>query len=473
MKAFFTSFGQKIYSGLNSFFRIEERGSSLGKELLGGLTTFLAMFYILPVNGFMLGGIEGATPGAIFAATAISACIATLLMGLYANFPVALAPGMGINAMITYTVCSSDALGYSYGEALALTFVSGVIFVLISITPLRKMILNAIPKNLKIAIGAGIGFFIAFIGLKNAGIVVSNSSTAVALGDFTLAPVLVAVAGIILVLILASVKNKWISSFAVVISLFVMGILAATLGQCGVPNLPTFSTENVGNIGDIGKVFGLCFIDGFQVFTKPEAYAILFALLFVDFFDTAGTLVAVGEGAGIIDEDGQIKNSQRALLVDAVGTVAGSVLGTSTVTSFVESTTGISVGARTGLSSVVVGLLMIVSLGLYPALGMFSSVMIDGVSYSPVTSLALVYVGTLMFKQLKNLDWDDILATISGFFTIIMMVLAYSISDGIAFGFITYCVVALASGRGKKVSPIMYIIALLFIVLYVVKALVL
>ena len=466
MNAFFS----KIYSGLDKFFHLKERNASISKELLGGLTTFLAMFYILPVNGFMLGGIPGATPGAIFAATAIAAGLTTILMGLFANFPVALAPGMGINAMITYTVCG--ALGYSYPEALALTFISGVIFIIISVTPLRKWILNAIPKNLKLAIGAGIGFFITFIGLKNAGIVVSDPATFVALGDFTKLPVIMAIIGIILVLVLANIKNKWIKTFAVIISLFTIGITCAIMGECGVPNMPKFMSSNVGEVKDISLVFGKCFTDGFSVFTKPEAYAVLFSLLLIDFFDTAGTLVAVGSEAGIIDENGNIKNGQRALLVDAIGTVGGSILGTSTVTSFVESTTGISVGAKTGMSSVLVGLLFILSLGIYPILGMFSSVTIDGIAYSPVTSLALVYVGTLMFTQLKNFEWDDKVAAISGFFTIIMMVLAYSISDGIAFGFITYVVCSLASGKAKKVHPVMYVVAILFIALYVVKAIV-
>lgn len=467
MKAFFTNLGHSIYNGLNKFFHIEERNTTLSRELLGGLTTFLAMFYILPVNGFMLGGLAPATPGAIFAATAISAAIATLIMGVYANFPVALAPGMGINAMITYTVCG--AMGYSYPEALALTLVAGIIFILISVTPLRTWILNAIPKNLKISIGAGIGFFIAFIGLKNAGIIVANSETGVSFGNFSLTPVIVAIVGILLVFVLSNVKVKWVNNFAVIISLFAIGLISAILGQCGVANLPTFATDSVGSVSDLGKVFGVCFTEGFGVFDKPSAYAVLFALLFVDFFDTAGTLVAVGEEAGMIDSEGQIKDSQKALLADSIGTAVGAIAGTTTVTSYVESTTGIGAGARTGLSACVVAVLFLLSLAIYPALGMFSSVKINGVSYSPVTSLALVYVGTLMFRQLKNLDWSDAVATTAGFMTIATMILAYSISDGIAFGFITYTVISVARGDYKKINPLMYVISLLFITLYVVK----
>jgi AGZA family xanthine/uracil permease-like MFS transporter len=459
---------------MNKFFHIEERHSSLSRELLGGLTTFLAMFYILPVNGFMLGGLAPATPGAIFAATAISAGLTTILMGIYANYPVALASGIGINAFVAYTVCS--AMGFTYPEALAATFTEGIIFIIISITPLRSMVINAIPKSIKTAIGAGIGFFIAFIGLKNAGIIVANPSTYVALGDFTSAPVLVALLGIVLVLALSHVANKYISRFAVIISLVLTGIIAATLGQIGVDDLPKFVAEKgaLGSIGDISNLIGVCFTKGMQVFTRAEAYPVMFSMLFIDFFDTAGTLVAVGNEAGFIDDNGQIVGSQRALLVDAVGTVLGAVSGTTTVTSYVESTTGIAAGARTGLSSVVVGLLFILSLAIYPALGMFSSVTLSsGLTVSPVTSLALVYVGCLMFKQLKNLEWDDSIAVFSGFITIIMMIVAYSISDGIAWGFIAYTVISLAAGKFKKVTITMYVLTVLFIAYYIVKFLVL
>jgi Permeases len=340
------------------------------------------------------------------------------------------------------------------------------------------MILNAIPKNLKIAVGTAIGFFIAFLGLKNSGIVVANTSTIVGLGDFTKLPVIMAVLGLALVLILGHIKNKKISSFAVVISLFIMGIIDAAIGQITLLNggkdallqidMPTFYNEDFtyDSLASITNIFGVCFKSGFNVFLKPESYAVLFSLLFVGFFDTAGTLVAVGEEAGIIDKDGNIINAQRALTVDSIGSCIGAVCGTTTVTTFVESTTGISAGARTGFSSVICGLLFLATIGIFPLLGMFSS---TPSGLSPVTSLALVYVGTLMFRQLRNLDWDDGVATASGFITIIIMILSYSISDGIALGFISYTAMSLASGKAKKISLLMYILAVVFILYYVLK----
>jgi len=352
---------------LERMFHIKERGSSITREILGGLTTFLAMFYILPVNSGMLSGINiadglGSTEfGAIFLATAIASGVTTILMGLYANFPVALSSGMGVNAFIAFTVCGT--LGYNYAEALGLTFVAGIIFVIISVTPLRAWILNAIPKNLKLAVGAGIGFFIAFLGLKNSGIVVANASTYVTLGDFTKLPVLMAIIGIALVLVLGHLKNKKIASFAVIISLFTMGIIDASIGQITLAtqgqealtaiDMPAFFTSGFeySKLGTISNIFNQCFIHGMDAFTKPATYAVLFALLFVDFFDTAGTLVAVGEEAGIVDKEGNITNAQRALTVDSVGTCIGAVTGTTTITSFVESTTGISAGARTGFQA--------------------------------------------------------------------------------------------------------------------------
>jgi len=470
---------------LERMFHIKERGSSITREILGGLTTFLAMFYILPVNSGMLSGINiadglGSTEfGAIFLATAIASGVTTILMGLYANFPVALSSGMGVNAFIAFTVCGT--LGYNYAEALGLTFVAGIIFVIISVTPLRAWILNAIPKNLKLAVGAGIGFFIAFLGLKNSGIVVANASTYVTLGDFTKLPVLMAIIGIALVLVLGHLKNKKIASFAVIISLFTMGIIDASIGQITLAtqgqealtaiDMPAFFTSGFeySKLGTISNIFNQCFIHGMDAFTKPATYAVLFALLFVDFFDTAGTLVAVGEEAGIVDKEGNITNAQRALTVDSVGTCIGAVTGTTTITSFVESTTGISAGARTGFSSVVTGLLFILAIGAYPILSMFGS---TPSGLAPVTSLALVYVGTLMFRQLKEIDWDDGVSTASGFITIVVMVLSYSISDGIAWGFISYVIMSLAAGRAKKVSVLMYCLAAFFIVYYVLKMLV-
>ncbi len=452
---------EKVKNGIEKFFRIKERNTTIARELIGGLTIFLAMVYILPVNSFMLGTLDGSSIGGVFAATAISAAIATLIMGLYANFPVALAPGMGVNAFFTYTVCMG--LGFTYGEALAATLVSGVIFIVISLTPLRTIVLKAIPKNLKLAVGAGIGFFICFIGLKNAGIVTANASTFVSIGDLSQPVILLGLFGIVLVLVLSFVKSK-ISRFAVIISMLIVAVIGGILNLCGVANMPSFVGQNIGSVSELSTTFGACFKGFTTIFAKPQTYAIIFSFLFVDFFDTAGTLVAVGTQANLVTPQGEVTDSKKALLADSVGTVVGAVFGTSTVTSYVESTTGIEGGSRTGLTSVTTAVLFLLSLFAYPIFGIFGSVMINGVAFSPVTSLALVYVGTLMFKQLKDLDWKDSAAIASVFIVLMFMVVGYSISIGIIFGFLSYIIVMLASGRHKEVSPIMYGLGVLFII---------
>ena len=459
----------KIKSALNNFFKVEERGSSISQELLGGLVVFLAMIYILPVNSFMLGGIEGASVGGVFVATALSAAIATLIMGLFANLPVGLAPGMGVNAFFTYTVVMQ--IGFSYGEALACVFISGIIFFIISITSLRSKILKAIPASLKYAVGAGIGGFIAFIGLKNAGIIVSNPATFVGFQGFRgpdgafswdiFTLVTLSFVGIVLVLVLGNLKHK-INRFAVIISMLVVAILSGILNLCGL-NTPGFIGSSIGSLA-----FDTSIWEGFKtLFTNTNHLLLLlpitFSFLFVDFFDTAGTLMAVGNSAHLIREDGTLIGDKKALMADSIGTVIGATLGTSTVTSFVESTTGVESGARTGLSATTVGLLFILSLGIYPIFNVFGSVMINGVAYSPVTSLALGYVGTLMFKQVLDIDKTDIAEIASAFVTIVGMLLCYSISYGIAFGFLTYVLIMCATGRAKGVSKSLYGLSLVFI----------
>ncbi|MFW5794260.1 MAG: NCS2 family permease [Bacillota bacterium] len=462
---------------VKSFFKIEERGSTFTKELLGGLTIFLAMVYILPVNSAILEE-AGMSFAAVFAATAIAAAIASLIMGIFANYPIGLASGMGVNAFFTYTVVLS--LGFPWEEALAAVFVSGVLFLIISLSGLREKVITAIPRNLKIAVGAGIGFFIAFIGLKNAGVIVGQSETLVQLGELQQPTVLLALFGIILVFVIHSLDSK-ISRFAIIISILVTGFLGVFLGLI-FPSLsaamPAFSSVSLGGIGDISQTFGKAFTALPSLLANPMAYAVIFAFLFVDFFDTTGTLVAVGHDAGLLNEDGELIGGKRALIADASGTVAGSILGTSTVTSYIESTTGIKQGSRTGLSATVVGVLFIVSLLFYPLFSFVGSIPVtlaEGLPYesvifvSPATSLALVYVGALMVSQLKEIDWKDNVAVITTFMVILIMMLAFSISDGIAFGFIFYVILMVASKRYKEVNPVMYVLAGLFIVYYLIK----
>lgn len=449
---------------IDSFFKISERGSSFAKELIGGLTIFLAMIYILPVNAGMLSE-TGMSFAAVFAATAIAAGIASILMGLYANYPIGLASGMGVNAFFTYTVCFQ--LGFGWDEALAAVLISGVIFMVISLTNIRKYMINAIPKDLKLAIGAGIGFFIAFIGLRNAGIIVPDAATGVALGDLAHPAVLLGLFGVLLAFILLATKSK----YTVILSILITGAVGVILGLLGVDHMPSLSAGDGESVFAIKETFGKAFKAIPTLLAKPEAYAVIFTFLFIDFFDTSGTLVAVGHDAGMLDEEGQLIGDKKAFLADAVGTVAGAALGTSTVTSFVESTTGIKSGARTGLAAVVVGVLFLLALLIYPAFGFVGGIFdpATGSVYSPVTAMALVLVGALMINSLKEMDWNNNISVTSGFAAIIFMVLANSIADGIAFGIITYVVMMLASKRFKDISITMYILTGLFILNYVLQ----
>lgn len=453
---------------LNQFFRIEQRGSTIARELLGGLVTFLAMIYILPVNSFMLAN-AGMSQPAVFVATALAAGLATILMGIVGKVPVALASGMGINAFFTFTIVLT--LGFSYQEALAAVLVSGVLFLIISLTGIRQIIIQAIPKSLKLAIGAGIGFFIAFIGLKNAGIIIADPfGTYVKLGDLALAPVLLALFGIALVLILHVSRQK-IARFAIIIAMLATGALGIVLGLI-FPDLtsqmPTLTTANLGDLAAFGDLFGQAFAGLGSLFAQPLALPVIVTLLFVDFFDTAGTLVSVAQTSGLTNAQGEFQRKE-AFYVDAIGTVLGATLGTSTVTSYIESNTGIQSGARTGLASVTTGILFLLALLLYPLFGFVDAVFLNGVAYAPVTSLALVYVGVLMMKPLQQIEWEDPVVLVSSFFTIIMMILTFKISEGIAFGTITYALLSLFSAKRKDVHWIVYALGVFFLIYLVIE----
>jgi len=437
---------------LEKFFKLKEKNTDVKTEIIAGLTTFLAMAYILGVNPGILSAAQMDAPS-VFMATAISAGIASIVMGLLANYPVALAPGMGVNALFTYTVCGE--MGFTWQAALAAVFVSGVIFLVISITGIRKMIINAIPKQLKLAIGAGIGFFIAFVGLKNAGIIIANESTFVGLGDFSKPTVLLALFGILVTVALLCKKVPAAVFVGMLITAVIGIVCGVALHMEGMPTLPdqwiTFDFE----MDTLGA-----FASGFSdLFSNPgAAFVAIFSFLFVDFFDTAGTLVAVGNRTGLVNEEGELENVERALLADSIGTVVGSALGTSTVTSFVESTSGVEVGGRSGLTAVTTGILFFVSV-------LFSPVVLAAVT-NEVTAPALVVVGILMAQQLGGIEWDDIIAAASGFVTIIVMILGYSISNGIALGFITYAISMTASGKANKVSPIIWILVVIFVLYF-------
>lgn len=456
---------------IESFFKIRERGSSVKTEVLAGLTTFLAMAYILPVNSAMLSQ-TGMPFGGVFLATALSALIATLIMGLFANYPVALAPGMGINAFFTFTVVFT--YGLSYQAALAAVFISGVLFLIISVSGLRKYVIDAIPAALKIAVGAGIGFFITFIGLTNAGIIVGDPATLVALGDFSNPAVLLGLFGLVVAVALYASGNK----FSIIIAIAVTTVVGVVLGLLGVEYMPAYSAQGLdGLVSGISEI-GFSFLGGFgELLSSPEAFLIIFTFLFVDFFDTAGTLIGIGKEANLINEEGELEGGNAPLIADSLGTVIGAALGTSTVTSYVESTTGIEQGGRTGLTSVTVALLFVLALLLYPVLSVVNGVVVgfndfgEAIVYSPVTAMALIMVGALMIGQLKDLDFNDKAAVIPAFFTIVFMILAYSIAEGIAMGFIFYPITMAASKRAKDVHPVMWALLGIFILRFALEIL--
>ena len=418
--------------------------------MLAGLTTFLAMAYILGVNPAILGD-AGMDIPAVFMATALSAAVASILMGLIANYPVALASGMGVNALFAYTVCGQ--MGMSWQAALAAVFISGLIFVVISVTGIRKMIIDAIPVQLKLAIGAGIGFFIAFVGFKNAGIIVANPSTFVGLGNFTDPTVLLAVVGLLITIGLV-VKRVPAAVFVSMVITAVIGIICGAFGIDGMPALPESWAMNfdMSTVGAFTSGFG-------ELFANPmNAIVIIFSFLFVDFFDTAGTLVAIGNEIGLVNSKGELEGAEQALLADSIGTVFGAVLGTSTVTSFVESTSGVGVGGRTGLTAVTAGVLF--------ALSVFISPILLSAITNAVTAPALIIVGVMMAQQLKGIEWDNMIYAVSAFVTVIAMVLTYSISNGIAFGFIAYAVSMIAARKTKEVHITVWVLLVIFVLYF-------
>jgi AGZA family xanthine/uracil permease-like MFS transporter len=429
---------------MDKFFKISERNSTIGTEIVAGITTFLAMAYILFVNPSTLEA-AGMDWGAVFVATGLAAAIGTLIMGLYANLPIAQAPGMGMNAFFAYYVVLT--LGYSWQQALAGIMISGIIFVILSVTGARKAIINAIPTSLKYAVGTGIGFFIAFIGFKNAGIVVANPATFVGLGDITSGNALLALIGLVITFVLYVRKVKG--------SIFIGMVITSIIGMfMGLVSLPAAVISAPPSLSTFGEAFGAFGSDLFTV----DFLIVIFTFLFVDFFDTAGTILAVGFGAGLVSEEGELVDADKALLSDSLATVIGAVLGTSSVTSYIESLTGVEEGGKTGLTAVVTAGLFLLALFFSPLLSVVTAA---------VTAPALIMVGALMVQSFGHIEWDDIAVTIPSFLTVMMMVLTFSIAEGIAFGFVAYTLLMVATNRAKTVSPIMYGLTVFFILHFV------
>ena len=434
-------------NGLKKYFEFDRLGTNFKTESLAGVTTFLAMAYILFVNPSVL-AVAGMPQDAVFTATALAAALATLIMGFYAKLPIALAPGMGLNAFFAYTVCG--AMGIPWQNALAGVFVSGILMLIISVSGLREMIINAIPTPLKQAVGAGIGLFICLIGLKNAGIIVPNEATIMALGDFSDPKILLALFGLVIT-VLMLVRNIYAAVFFGMIITSIVGMIF------GIIRTPT---GIVGAVPSLEPIFGAVFGSFTDVFT-PSMLAVVFTYLFMDFFDTAGTLMAVTSQAGLVKEDGKIPNVEKALVADSTATVVGSVLGTSSTTSFVESTAGVAVGGKTGFTAVVAAILFLLSLFFSPLLSVVTEA---------VTAPALIVVGILMCKSLAGMEWNRIEIAAPVFFTMVMMPFTYSIATGIALGFIIYPISMLLSKKGEKVHPIMWVLAVIFLLYFLFLA---
>ena len=447
---------------MGAYFRFSERGTSFRTEVVAGLTTFMTMAYIIFVNPAILGTEGTGLPvSGVFFATCVAAAVACIAMGLVANFPLALASGLGLNAIVTYTLIL--ALGLSWQQAMAVIVVEGALVTVLVLTNVREAVLNAIPLSLKFAIAVGIGLFIAFIGLKNAGLVVPNADTYVALGDLTQGPVLLAVFGLVLTLALVAQGLRG----GILIGILVTGVVGMIFGIVPPPKEIVdfkFDTSTVGGgVLAVPEVLRLSLVP------------VIFALFMTDFFDTMGTMFAVAEEAELIDEDGEVPQAKRVLLVDGLAAILGGAMGASSVTSYIESGSGVAEGGRTGLTSVVVGLLFLVALPFSPLISVFGgSIPIpdptggsQSLFVSPVTAPALIVVGFLMMTEVRHIPWDSLDEAIPAFLTILTLPLTFNISYGIGFGFISYVLIKLSRGRVSEVHPLLYITAALFALAFV------
>ena len=448
---------------LEKLFRIKENGTSIRREIVAGCTTFATLSYIIFVQPALL-SIAGMEPGAVMVATCISSAGATFLMAFMTNYPIALAPGMGINAYFVFSVC--QGLNLEWEQALGIVFISGMLFVILSFVGLRAAVMNALPSSLHNAIAVGIGLFIAFIGLQMCGIITLHGATFVTLGDIHSKPVLVAIFGILITLALMAHRVK---------GAILMGILATTVLSL-LFGIVKFSGVVSAPPSIAPTFFKLSFPD---IFSKVELIPIIFVFFSVDMFDSIGTLTATGHEAGLL-EDGKLSKGRQALLTDAIGSVGGACLGTSTVTCYIESASGIAEGGRTGLTSVIVGLLMLLAIFFSPIIKVVGgeilfdqSVVISGnpttatIPLHPIIGPALIAVGGLMLKDLININWDDFTEAIPAALTVFMMPLSFSITEGIAFGFISISFLKLVTGRHKEVNPLVHYFAVFFIARYI------
>ncbi|MDR2731436.1 MAG: NCS2 family permease [Treponema sp.] len=433
---------------MENIFKLKEHGTTFQREIFAGLTTFLTMAYILAVNPGMLGSIgNGMTAEAVFTATAIASAIATLVMAFTANLPVALAPGMGLNAFFTFTVVFG--LGYSWQLALTAVFLEGILFIILSLFNIREAIINAIPANLKKAVAVGIGLFIALIGFANAGIVVNDAGTIIGLGNLGRPGPMLALFGLIIMAILYAHN---------VPGSILIGILATTI--IGIPLGVTQISENWSPVSLPSAPLFLKFDFSMSSILTFKFFTVFFTFLFVDIFDTVGTLVGVTTQANLIDKNGNIPRVKQALLSDAIGTVAGAALGTSTVTSYVESAAGVAAGGRTGLTSFTTAILFLLALLFSPLF-----LLIPGAATAP----ALIMVGFLMMKPVRDINFEDPTEGIPAFLAIVIMPFAYSIADGIVYGVLSYVILKAATGKFKDITVVTWIIFAIFILRFFMK----
>ncbi len=427
---------------LERYFHLKSNKTTISKEIIAGLTTFMTMAYILAANPEILGA-TGMDKGALFTATALSAIVATLVMALVANLPFALAPGMGLNAFFAYTVVLG--MGYSWQTALTAIFIEGIIFILLTAFNIRELIVSSIPLPLKHAISVGIGFFIALMGLINSGIIAADENTLVSMGNMSDTTIWIALSGLVIIGVLLILKMQ---------AAILIGILAATL--IGIP-LHVTAIPSEGLVGLPPSIGPICFKLEFGEVLKPDILIVLFTFLFVDMFDTVGTLIGVSSKANMLDTEGKVPRAKQALFADAIGTTVGALLGTSTVTTYVESSAGVSVGGRTGLTALVVAICFALVLFLSPLFLMIPQA---------ATAPALIIIGLFMITPITKIELENYLDSIPVFLTVIMMPLAFSISEGISFGVISYVVLRVLTGRFKQVPVVLYILAALFIARY-------
>ncbi len=444
---------------VKNYFQFDQLGTNYKREIIGGLTTFLSMAYILIVNPLTL-TLQSVPDlpdalrmdqGAVFVATALAAAVGSLVMGLLAKYPIALAPGMGLNAFFAYSVVLT--MGIPWQTALTGVLFSGLIFMVLTLSGIRETIINSIPAELKLAVGAGIGLFITFVGFQNSGIIVKDDAVLVGLGNLASGPTLLAVFGIIITVVL---MTRGVNG-AIFIGMVVTAIVGMIVGLIDKPDAIVSAAPSLEPT--FGAALGPIFNDPGTLFTL-QMLTVILTFLFVDFFDTAGTLLAVANQAGLT-KDNKLPRAGKALFADSCATVVGAILGTSTTTSYIESSAGVAAGARTGFASVVTGILFVLSIFFFPLLGVITA---------PVTAPALIIEGVLMVSAIGDIDWKKFEIAVPAFLTIIAMPLTYSIATGIAIGFVFYPITMIVKGRAKEIHPIMYLLFVIFILYFIFLA---